>query len=255
MKGEESMQAAVATRGFTLLFWAMAAWGAGLWTLDAWPTGWVRMAAAMAYVPLLGAGLWTVETSMDEAAVRRGRWMAVPSTAAGVLTPYWVWWKAHPGVEAFAWTAAALVALWAAMMWTAAMMTRHYAGRLGDGVLRGEANLTLLLLPWLYGICACVAWRMAPEGMGWSAAAWMKAASRAPAEARLCLAAPMLLTTCLLWNAKEAGWRRVLEMAGKGEAGEDNGDREPLEGGDEGSGDAGDGQRGRDGGEEGVGDA
>lgn len=226
MKRRGNIQSAVATRGFTLLFWAMAAWGVGLWTLGAWPAGWVRMAAAMAYVPLLGAGLWTVETSMDEAAVRRGRWMAVPSTAAGVLTPYWVWWRAHPGVEAFAWTAAALVALWAAMMWTAALLTRHYAGRLGDGVLRGEASLTMLLLPGLYAGAAWTTWRMLPEGAGWSAGAWMRTAAAAPEEFRVCLAAPMLLTICLLWNAKEAGWRRVLAMAGRGEAeeGEDGGE-------------------------------
>ena len=221
MKTDESLQAAVATRGFTLLFWAMMAWGAGVWTQEAWPTGWLRLVAAMAYVPLLGAGLWTVERSMDPAVVKRGRVMAVPATAAGVLTPYWVWWRAHPGVAAFAWTAAVLVALWAAMVWAAALLTRHCAVRLRDPVLRGEASLTMLLLPALYAGAAWALWRLAPEGAGWRADVWMKTAAAAPPEFRLYVSAPMLLATCLLWNAKEAGWRRMLEGPGGGDGKEE----------------------------------
>lgn len=215
------MQTAVATRGFTLLFWAMAAWGAGLWTLDAWPTAALRHVAVLAYVPLLGAGLWTVERSMDPAAVKRGRWMAVPATAAGVLTPYWVWWRAHPGVEAFAGTAALLAVLWAAMAWASALLVRHFAVRWKDPVLRGEASWTMALLPVLYGGAAWALWRLVPEGAGWRAAAWMKAGAAAPPEFRLYVSAPMLLAICLLWNAKEAGWRRMLEgTAGSGTKGE-----------------------------------
>lgn len=206
-----------ATRGFSSLFWGMPvlATAHAMALTGTWPIRWLIGSLLAGHLPVL-LGLWRLKTSgLDGPGwarrLRQALWLAA---GAMYFSPFVAWWHLWPEQPLFGVEAIVHYGVVMGLLIALCRLAGEASTALGDSTLRREAQVGILLVAGIALICAGLwIWmNRSTRGvpLGWGAT--MLQLDFLVGQARAVLLLPYASTAYVMWRAKEAGFRRTVQV-------------------------------------------